>query len=72
MQRNLNHRVEVVFPVENPKHVRYLKDEVLQSYLKDNLRARVMQGDGTYNRLTPEKEDKSMDIQDWLMKNRPK
>ncbi len=72
MQRNLNHRVEVVFPVENPKHVRYLKDEVLQSYLKDNLRARVMQGDGTYNRLTPEKEDKTMDIQDWLMKNRPK
>jgi polyphosphate kinase len=72
MQRNLNHRVEVVFPVESPKHVRYLRDEVLQSYLKDNGRARVMQGDGSYQRLGPQKEDKVMDIQDWLMTNRPK
>jgi polyphosphate kinase len=72
MQRNLNHRVEVVFPMEKPGHVRYLRDEVLQSYLKDNVRARVMQGDGSYLRLTPEKEDKALDIQDWLMKNRPK
>ena len=72
MQRNLNHRVEVVFPVENSKHVRFLRDEVLQSYLKDNVRARVMHGDGSYQRLEPQKEDKVMDIQDWLMTNRPK
>ena len=72
MQRNLNHRVEVVFPVESPKHVRYLRDEVLQSYLKDDMRARVMQGDGSYRRLEPQKEEKVMDIQDWLMNNRPK
>jgi polyphosphate kinase len=72
MQRNLNHRVEVVFPLEKPRHVHYLRDEVLQAYLKDNVRARVMQGDGNYVRLTPEKEDKALDIQDWLMKNRPK
>jgi polyphosphate kinase len=72
MQRNLNHRVEVVFPVESPKHVRYLRDEVLQSYLKDNVRARIMQGDGSYRRLEPQKEDKVLDIQDWLMNNRLK
>ena len=72
MQRNLNHRVEVVFPVESPKHVRYLRDEVLQSYLKDDMRARVMQGDGSYRRQEPQKEEKVMDIQDWLMTNRPK
>jgi polyphosphate kinase len=45
---------------------------VLQSYLKDDVRARVMQGDGSYRRLEPQKDDKVMDIQDWLMKNRPK
>ena len=72
MQRNLNHRVEVVFPMESPEHVRYLSDEVLQIYLKDNVRARVMQANGTYRRLTPEKEDKALDIQDWLMRYRPK
>jgi polyphosphate kinase len=72
MQRNLNHRVEVVFPVESPKHVHYLRDEVLQAYLKDNERARVMQADGSYKRSIPEKEDKALDIQDWLMRYRPK
>jgi polyphosphate kinase len=72
MQRNLNHRVEVVFPLEKPGHVHYLSDEVLQAYLKDNVRARIMQGDGSYRRSVPEKEDKALDIQDWLMKYRPK
>jgi polyphosphate kinase len=72
MQRNLNHRVEVVFPVESPKHVHYLRDEVLQAYLKDNERARVMQADGSFKRFIPEKEDKALDIQDWLMRYRPK
>jgi len=72
MQRNLNHRVEVVFPLEKPEHVRYLSDEVLQAYLKDNVRARIMQEDGNYRRSMPEKEGKALDIQDWLMKYRPK
>jgi len=45
---------------------------VLQSYLKDNVRARVMHGDGSYRRLEPQKDDRVMDIQDWLMTNRPK
>jgi polyphosphate kinase len=72
MQRNLNHRVEVVFPVEKPAHIRFLRDDVLHAYLKDNVRARVMQEDGSYLRLAPEKEAKAQDIQDWLMKNRPK
>ena len=51
MPRNLDHRVEVVFPVENAEHVRYLRDKMLEIYLKDNMRARVMQEDGTYLRL---------------------
>ena len=36
MTRNLNHRVEVVFPVESAEHIRYLRDHVLDLYLKDN------------------------------------
>jgi polyphosphate kinase len=69
MPRNLNHRVEVVFPVERPEHIRYLRDHVLESYLKDNMSARLMQPDGTYKRLHPSDGEKELDIQDWLMQN---
>ena len=67
MQRNLDHRVEVVFPLEKPEHVRYLRDQVLETYLHDNLRARVMQADGKYKRLKPGSGQEHVDVQEWLM-----
>jgi len=71
MPRNLNHRVEVVFPVERREHIRYLRENVLEHYLKDNTRARIMQPDGTYKRLHPAEKEKGMDVQSWLMQNPP-
>ncbi len=67
MDRNLNRRVEVVFPVENPDHIHHLRENVLEAYLHDNARARVMHADGTYSRITPKNEDKKIDVQEWLM-----
>ncbi|MFZ5883173.1 MAG: polyphosphate kinase 1 [Chloroflexota bacterium] len=67
MQRNLDHRVEVIFPVEQPDHVNYLRDHVLAAYLRDNTRARLMQPDGTYIRMKPKEKEEKLDIQDWLM-----
>jgi len=67
MQRNLDHRVEVVFPLEKPEHIRYLRDQVLETYLHDNLRARVMQPDGKYKRLKPGSNQEAVDVQEWLM-----
>ena len=69
MPRNLDHRVEVVFPVEDPEHVRFLRDKLLDTYLKDNMRARVMRSDGTYARLKPPGEGKAIDVQQWLMEH---
>jgi len=57
MQRNLNHRVEVVFPIESKTHIRHLRDRVLETYLKDNSSARILQADGTYIRLAPDGKD---------------
>lgn len=68
MPRNLDHRVEVVFPLEKPGHVHYMKTQVLDVYLKDNLRARIMKPDGTYVRIKP--DDSPLDIQQWLMSHR--
>lgn len=67
MQRNLDHRVEVVFPVERPDHIKYLRDHVLAAYLRDNTRARLMQPNGTYVRVKPSEKEEKLDIQDWLM-----
>jgi polyphosphate kinase len=69
MRRNLDHRVEVVFPVESVEHIRYLRDKMLEIYLKDNTHARVMHKDGTYRRLKPASEDKAVDVQEIFMNN---
>jgi polyphosphate kinase len=48
MARNLDRRVEVVAPVLDPNLKKYLKDTVLSAYLRDNVKARVMNSDGAY------------------------
>lgn len=50
MPRNLDHRVEIIFPVSDPKLVRRLKDDILERYLHDERNARMMGSDGTYTR----------------------
>ena len=48
MSRNLHHRVELLFPVENKRIMTRLRDEVLARYLADNRNARHMSPDGSY------------------------
>jgi polyphosphate kinase len=67
MGRNLDHRVEVVFPVESEEHVRYLRDSVLKLYLKDNSSAHIMHPDGSYRRLHPGKKAQRINVQECLM-----
>ena len=50
MARNLDRRVEVVTPVLDPQLKKYLKDTVIAAYLRDNVKARVMNPDGSYVR----------------------
>ena len=48
MTRNLDRRVEVVTPVLDAQIKKYLKDTLLSAYLRDNVKARVMNSDGIY------------------------
>ena len=48
MERNLNKRVEAVCPVRDEDLAQFLRHVVLEAYLRDNVRARVLQSDGTY------------------------
>ena len=51
MPRNLYERCETVFPVIDPKHRDRLSKEILASYLKDNVKRRMLQPTGEYIRV---------------------
>jgi polyphosphate kinase len=51
MPRNLYERVEVIFPIKDALLRERVRHEILHSYLADNLKSRVLQKDGTYNRV---------------------
>jgi polyphosphate kinase len=68
MPRNLDRRVEVAFPVQDPKLVRFLHDEVLGVYLADVVKARHMKADGTYDRPSNRNQADSMNSQEWFIK----
>ncbi|MBV8808834.1 MAG: polyphosphate kinase 1, partial [Acidobacteriaceae bacterium] len=48
MPRNLNRRIEILFPIESERLIRRIRDRILQKYLEDQVGARIMNGDGTY------------------------
>ena len=62
MRRNLSHRVEIIFPVENSRLVRRLK-EILDVYLADQAKARYLQPDGSYTRSPQQKAPLALNAQ---------
>lgn len=67
MQRNLDRRVEIAFPIEDEK----LKDEIIRTLikaaLKDNIKARVLHSDMKYYLRDCDGKAKKIDSQEWLM-----
>lgn len=61
MNRNLNERVELMFPVDSPENKERIK-KVLNLYLKDNTKSHVLQCNGVYRKLT----QKTVDAQEFL------
>lgn len=51
MPRNLDRRVEVITPVQDPHLKKYLAEEYLASYLRDNVKAWTLGSDGRYVRV---------------------
>lgn len=67
MPRNLDRRVEILFPLQDPSLVRYLRDQVLPIYLADTVKARHMQPDATYRRAVPEPGAPPVHSQIWFI-----
>lgn len=63
MTRNLDRRVEVVTPILDANLKRYLKDVVLGAYLRDNVKARILDADGFYHSVAKAPDEASFNSQ---------
>jgi polyphosphate kinase len=70
MFRNLNERIEVLLPVPDPNIRHALFESMLKTSLRDNVKARKLLNDGTYERVKPKQGEEIIDSQAWLIKNR--
>ena len=67
MQRNLNTRVEVLFPVESQKLRTRLLEHMLLPLLQDTANAHELQSDGSYKRIRASEGEEPFDCQNWLI-----
>jgi polyphosphate kinase len=63
MPRNLYRRVEVVFPVLDPKLRNHIIHGIIAIYLKDNVKARLIQPDGSHRRRQRVEEEPAIQAQ---------
>lgn len=66
MRRNLDRRVEVMTPIQAEPLKRVLKDEILDSYLRDNTKARRLRPDGSYARIEAQDGEESFSCQEFF------
>lgn len=67
MQRNLCERVEVIFPLKDPRLCQQVCIEILSWYLADTRKARILGLDGTYSRPRSVRNGHGFSVQEHLM-----
>ena len=68
MDRNLFHRVEVAFPIEDKKLSKQIYQDGLLNYLQDNMQAWTLSGDGVWQQTEPAAGELPHIAQDYLLK----
>ena len=69
MPRNLDNRVEVLFPLAK-EYIPLVRDVILETHLKDNIKARLVLPDGRSERVYPQPEEEELDSQIWMLEHR--
>jgi len=67
MPRNLDRRVEILFPVLHPQWRDIIMNDILAIGLQDNVQARQLLQDGSYERVHPLDGSPVMNSQEWLL-----
>ncbi len=67
MQRNLDGRVETLFPIDDPVLRIAIRDRLLTPALADTVNARELLPDGSYKRIRPKPGEAPFDSQNWFI-----
>lgn len=70
MPRNLHRRVETLFPIEDKRLKKYIREDILDTYLVDEAKVRTMQSDGSYARNPHRDQSKAINAQARFLKSR--
>ena len=72
MPRNIDRRVEVLFPVDNPILRKEILENILEVYLKDTERCHILDAEGIYHpaREMVVDQDDLFSSQEWLLNGR--
>jgi polyphosphate kinase len=72
MPRNLDRRVETLFPIEDVALLQAIRDDILNVHLRDNVQAWQLLSDGNYVRRRPGPGEEALNSQLWMVENRGK
>jgi len=67
MGRNLDRRVETVFPVEDKNLLAAIRDDILFLHMRDTVKCRELQPDGSWHRRAPEEGREPLSSQRHLL-----
>lgn len=67
MRRNLDRRIETLVPVEDPRLIAHVRNEILEKYFLDNQNEWLLKSDGMYKRRACKSGEKAWQVQEWLM-----
>ncbi|MCA9805682.1 MAG: polyphosphate kinase 1 [Cyanobacteria bacterium HKST-UBA02] len=67
MPRNLDRRVEVLVPIEDPGLATFIREELLATTLADRVKSRIMQPDGNYIRYLSEDPSDALSCQQFFI-----
>ncbi len=70
MPRNLDRRVETLFAVEDPLLKELIYKQILRIHLQDNVQARRLLPDGSYERVKPQPGEPELNSQLWMIEHR--
>jgi len=66
MQRNLDRRVEILFPIEDPAIRNFIRDDILDVCLADTVQARQLMPDGVWVHVRPAEGEPPFSSQSWM------
>ena len=69
MPRNLDRRVEILFPINDPHFKDAIINEILSVHLNDNIQSWRLLTNGEYERLRPGKDEPGLNSQLWMLEH---